>query len=152
MSFWLSQTLWQSISFTISWLKLLFLQLSSYFFKLTLLICFVYVHVNVYILEEKRGKIQIHKEQNLPIHSWWKIIFQTKSWLHVYSSYGRSPSSLNSFQFSEKREWLSFSDYLFRYTAVHSMENYYNWNTYIHAIMPKKQKNKSFCFFVFLAW
>ena len=39
------------------------------------------------------------------------VIFQTKSWLHVYSSYGRSPSSLNSFQFSEKREWLPFSDY-----------------------------------------
>ena len=40
------------------------------------------------------------------------VIFQTKSWLHVYSSYGRSPSSLNSFQFSEKGEYLSIFCYL----------------------------------------
>ena len=65
----------------------------------------------------KRGKIQIQKEQNVFMME--NVIFQTKSWLHVYSSYGRTPSSLNSFQFSEKREWLPFSDYSY-FNTLHS--------------------------------
>ena len=76
------------------------------------------------------------------------VIFQTKSWLHVYSSYGRSPSSLNSFQFSEKREWLPFSDYSY-FNTLHSQSQSIKMNPYIKQLyLVKLRIRKWMKFFV----